>query len=180
MHNLYLGTGKHAFKVWVDKGSNELNEIDRRTRLFFVPPGIGRLPINFSSNYGGFKADQWCSWITIYSPALLKGVLLSQRIIKKTDDITADLLLLRYCEKFEELYGKEDCTMNLHLHLHIKESILDFGPTNAFLVFPFERYNGTLGSYLTNMKAVDFQFIRKFITKQSIETTAKLADPQLM
>ncbi len=200
MHNLYLGTGKHAFKVWVNKGllgSNELNEIDRRTRLFYVPPGIGRLPINFSSNYGGFKADQWRSWITIYSPVVLKGVLpnehlhcwlifvracsiLSQRIIKKTDVNTADLLLLRYCEKFEELYGKENCTMNLHLHLHIKESILDFGPTNAFWCFPFERYNGTLGSYLTNMKAVEVQFMRKFISKQSIETTAKLADPQLM
>ncbi len=101
MHNLYLGTGKHAFKVWVNKGllgSNELNEIDRRTRLFYVPPGICRLPINFSSNFGGFKADQWRSWITIYSPVVLKGVLPNER------------------------------TMNVHLHLHIKESILDFGP----------------------------------------------------
>ncbi len=30
------------------------------------------------------------------------------------------------------------------------------------------------------MKAVEVQFMRKFISKQSIETTAEQADPQLM
>ena len=78
MHNLYLGTGKRAFKVWISQNilSNEnLVEIDRKARCFQVPTGVGRLPSNISSNYGGFKADQWKTWITVYSPILLKDIL---------------------------------------------------------------------------------------------------------
>ena len=78
MHNLYLGTGKHAFWVWVSQNilTNEhLAEIDRKARYFQVPAGIGRLPTNICSNYGGFKADQWKTWITVYSPILLKDIL---------------------------------------------------------------------------------------------------------
>ena len=78
MHNLYLGTGKHAFRVWVSQNilTNEhLVEIDRKARCFQVPAGVGRLPTNISSNYGGFKADQWRTWITVYSPVLLKDTL---------------------------------------------------------------------------------------------------------
>lgn len=199
MHNLYLGTGKHAFKVWVSQNilSNEnLVEIDRKARNFQVPVGVGRLPMNISSNYGGFKADQWKTWITVYSPIVLKGILpnnhlqcwllfvractiLGQRIIKISDISTADLLLLNYCKLFEDLYGKDNCTMNLHLHLHIKGTMLDFGPSHAFWCFPFERYNGILGSYTTNMKAVEVQFMRKFITSQSVKTFSRFADPQL-
>ena len=199
MHNLYLGTGKHAFKVWVSTNivNNEnLAEIDRKADLFQVPLGVGRLPVNISSNYGGFKADQWRTWITVYSPVVLKGILpndhlqcwlifvracniLSQRIVKLSDLSTADLLLLNYCKKFEELYGKENCTMNLHLHLHIKETMLDFGPSHAFWCFPFERYNGILGSYSTNMKAIEVQFMRKFTNSQSVKNLSRFADSHL-
>ena len=73
MHNLYLGTGKHAFKVWISENvltKDNLAEIDRKVRLFQVPNGVGRLPTNVSSNYGGFKAEQWRTWITVYSPVL--------------------------------------------------------------------------------------------------------------
>ena len=38
------------------------------------------------------------------------------------DDITtADFLLLK---RFEDLYGKEKCTINLHLHLHLKDTFV--------------------------------------------------------
>ena len=146
MHNLYLGTGKHA---WVSQNilTNEnLVEIDRKARCFQVPAGVGRLPTNISSNYG---ADQWRTWITVYSPVLLKDTLpndhlqcwllfvractiLGQRIIKTSDISTADLLLLNYCKRFEQLYGEDKCTMNLHLHLHLGDNMLDFGPSHAF------------------------------------------------
>ena len=37
MHNLYLGTGKHAFKVWISENvltKDNLAEIDRKVRPF--------------------------------------------------------------------------------------------------------------------------------------------------
>ena len=63
--------------------------------------------------------------------------------------------------------------MNLHLHLHLKDTILDFGPSRAFWCFPFERYNGILGSYTTNNKKVEVQFMRKFITTQAVNEVSR-------
>ena len=59
--------------------------------------------------------------------------------------------------------------------------MVDYGPSHAFWCFPFERYNGLLGSYITNMKAVEVQFMRKFTTSQSVKALSIIifADPQL-
>ena len=149
-----------------------LKEIERRFRTFSVPGSVGRLPINITSNHGDYTASQWQSWITLYSPVVLKGLLptehfqcwllfvracsiLSERIILKSDINTADLLLLNFCRKFEQLYGKEKCTPNLHLHLHLKDCLLDYGPSHAFWCYAFECYNETLGSFHTNRKSVE-------------------------
>ena len=89
------------------------------------------------SSYGSFSASQWKNWITIFSPIILKGILpvehlqcwllfvracslLSSRIIKESDIAFADLYLLNFCGRFEQLYP-HSCTPNLHLHLHLKE-----------------------------------------------------------
>ena len=57
--------------------------------------------------------------------------------------------------------------------------MLDFGPSHAFWCFPFERHNGILGSYSTNMKAVEVQFMRKFMTSQSVKSLSMFADEEL-
>lgn len=127
-------------------------ELERRIRIqtFTVPNSVGRLPINIMST------------VLVYSAVVLKGLLpgenyqhwllfvracsiLSERIVQKQDLVTADMLLL---------YGHDKCTPNLHLHLHIKECLLDFGPSHSFWCFSFERYNGILGSFHTNMKRI--------------------------
>ena len=200
MHNLYLGTGKHLFKLWIDLdllGKDQLTVIEDRCRLFTLPNSVGRLPTNISSNYGGFKASQWRSWITVYSPIVLKGILpdehlrcwllyvrvcciLGKRILTASDINTADLLLLAFCKKFEQLYGKEHCTPNMHLHLHIKNCLLDYGPAHSFWCFSFERYNGLLGSYHTNQKNIEIQIMRKFINSQILLSTKTFLKPEFL
>ena len=200
MHNLFLGTGKHVFKVWVQLDMltcNKLQEIDRRISKFTVPNSIGRLPINIASNYGGFKAIQWLTWTTVYSPVVLKGIIsdadlqcwllfvracaiISQRIVKQDDVATADLLLLNFCKKFEQLYGREMCTPNIHLHLHIKDCLLDYGPSHAFWCFSFERYNGLLGSFHTNRRTIEEQIMRKFVNAQHLRSEAGLGEAQFL
>jgi len=145
IHNLFLGTGKHMFKQWVSSNlltKDHLTTIENTVKGFTVPNYIGRLPINISSNYGGYTASQWQSWIILYLPVVLKGILpnehyqcwllyvkacsiLSRRIVSKNDIVTADLLLLNFCKQYELLYGKETCTPNLHLHNHLKDCLLD-------------------------------------------------------
>ena len=69
---------------------------------------------------------------------------------------------------FEQLYGADSCTPNLHLHCHLKECLLDFGPGSAFWLFACERLNGMLGSVSTNHHGIEPQLMRKFITSQQV------------
>ena len=85
-----------------------------------------------------------------------------------TDVDSADLFLLSFCRKCEALYGPGVCTANFHLHLHLKQSILDFGPSHAFWCFAFEHFNGILGSYHTNNRAIEVQLMRRFYQEQAV------------
>ena len=135
--------------------------------------------------------------MTVYSPVILKGIIpddhlqcwllyvractiLRQRILRESDIVTTDLLLLTFCKRFEQLYGSENCTPNLHLHLHIKDCLLDYGPSHAFWCFSFERYNGLLGSFHTNKRSIEQQIMRKFVNAQHLRSKANLADTQLL
>ena len=54
MHNLFLGTAKHVFKLWVSEGhlsKQQLKQIEERCHKMEVPPEMGRLPKNISSNH---------------------------------------------------------------------------------------------------------------------------------
>lgn len=94
--------------------------------------------------------------------------LFCSQAITKTGIELADKLIHKFCCLFENLYGKEECTPNLHLHCHLSESILNFGPAPTFWLFSFERLNGILGSYHNNRHSIEIQLMRKFITDQQI------------
>ena len=66
-------------------------------------------------------------------------------------------MLLEFCESFEKLYGKENYNINLHLHGHLKECILDCGPVYSFWLFSFERLNRVLGA---NCHDISLQLMR--------------------
>ena len=186
MHNLLLGTAKHVMKTWMAKGivaPNDLKLLEERVSQIQCPYDVGRIPLKISSGFAGFTADQWLNWTVVYSVVALKGIadqnhyncwllyvkacsMLCCKFIKKSDVSTADQYLQQFCRNFEALYGEDACTPNMHLHLHLKESLLDYGPVYAFWLFTFERLNGTLGSYSTNNKNVEIQIMRKFLNHQ--------------
>ena len=196
MHNLYLGSAKRMLEIWIDMNlikRDDFTKIDHIIQSFNMPADCGRLPLNLSSSHGAFTASQWKNWITIYSPVVLKGilprnhlqcwllfvracVLMSKRYILSREIDTADLYLLQFCLRFEALYGKARCTPNLHLHLHLKDTFKNFGPAHAFWCFPFERYNGLLGSYHTNRKSVETQVMARFCHEQAIRTLKMPSD----
>lgn len=79
-----------------------------------------------------------------------------------------DTLIVRFCQMFEQLYGALSCTPNLHLHCHLKQCMLDYGPAGSFWAFSFERLNGILGSVPTNHQDIETQMMRKFCTNQQV------------
>lgn len=200
MHNLFLGTAKHIFTIWIETGlltKDKLSLTNDTISHFVVPNNIGRVPSNIASNYFSFKAAQWSTWTTIYSPVALKNILpdehykcwllfvravsiISQRIITESDIQSADSLLVMFCKKVTDLYGTHYCTPNMHMHLHVKETLLDFGPVHATWCFSFERYNGILGSRPTNNKAVEVQFMSSFLRKQHLHSKSKALDDEFI
>lgn len=51
---------------------------------------------------------------------------------------------MQFCRRVERTYGKEVITPNIHMHAHLHECLLDYGPSHVFWCFSFERYNGIL------------------------------------
>lgn len=180
MHNLLLGTAHHVVSVWKQLGLLDLTEIQSRVDSFVTPSDVGRIPLKIASGFSQFTADQWRNWVLLYSLRSVKGMIPLQHYdcwllfvkatyllcrksltIQQVDQ--ADQLLMEFCLTFERLYGKEHLNINLHLHGHLKECLLDFGPVYAFWLFGFERLNGILESYSTNSRDIPVQIMRRFL-----------------
>ena len=62
MHNLFLGTAKNVFKLWVKKNllsKKDLKVLEERINSFDVGTGIGRLPQRISSIGGTELSFFW-------------------------------------------------------------------------------------------------------------------------
>ena len=183
MHNMLLGTAKHVMNVWVDKNcitKRHFKVIESIVSKISTPRNVGRLPLKIGSGFAGFTADQWKNWVTVFSPIALKEILNSDelrcwllfvracflicnRIINTQAINEIHCYLTHFCKQFEELYGEDACTPNMHLHLHLKECLKDYGPAHSFWCYSFERYNGILGRYHTNSHRIEVQLMRKFL-----------------
>jgi hypothetical protein len=190
MHNLFLGTAKFVFKLWMEAGfltRQDLRKVEKRLEEMDVPPHLGRLPKKISANYGTYTAEQWKNWTLYYSLFALKDIIndrhlkcwqtftlacryMCKPILYQTDIIKGDGLLLKFCKEFQSLYGCKAITPNMHLHCHLKEVVTDYGPIHSFWCFSFERYNGILGSIITNNISVELQLMRKLCTSRFLDS----------
>ena len=186
MHNGYLGTAKHMVAIWKDLGflgPIECEKIQAKVDNMTVPYGIGRIPHKICSKFSGLTADQWRNWTNIYSLHALKGILpdehytcwamfveasmqLAQHPVSVHVIKAADLKFLEFCSTFEHLYGKQACTPNMHMHCHLMECILNYGPASAFWLYPFERYNGVMQSFVGNWMMPEMQMMKRFTAYQ--------------
>lgn len=186
MHNTLLGTTRHMITIWKEKSllsTHDFERIQGQVDRFVTPPDVGRIPHKILSGFSAFTADQLKNWTLIYSLVVLKSVLpevhyncwyifvqacqlLCSRAISHTNVSKLNDLLICFCKKFEELYGADACNPNMHLHGHLKECILDFGPGSAFWLFACERLNGILGTVPTNHHAIETQMMKKFSSSQ--------------
>ena len=188
MHNLFLGTAKHIFKLWIKTevlNKKDLHTLEERIHSVDVSTGIGRLPHKIASNYGSYTAAQWKNWTLIYSMYCLNGLLpeahlrcwqtfvlacqyLSAPVVSKSDITRADLLFVKFGERFERLFGKKAVTPNIHLHCHLKECMHDLGPIHVFWCFSFERFNGILGATPLNGRSIEVQLMRKLLVERFV------------
>ncbi|OAD67065.1 hypothetical protein PHYBLDRAFT_166755 [Phycomyces blakesleeanus NRRL 1555(-)] len=184
MHNLFLGTPKRLMDRWIkdeDIQDGDFAAMQKTAETMIVPGGYTSLNSKIGKQFSYMKADEWKSWVLVYSPVLLKDVLAKDRfenwinfvdacrlLIKPTitfDEVnTAHQFLQTFCTRCDELYNAEILTCNMHLHLHLRDTIRDFGPVYGYWLFGFERFNGLLKNLKTNRK-IGFEetFMKKFI-----------------
>ena len=141
MHNLLLGTTKYTFKAWVETDilkTHNLEKIDKRIRMLKLPSDNGKVSKSISKSYKSMKAGEWTHWILVYSIYCLHGILPTEhfnmwkmfvcahgivlkRSITKKKVNDAHNLLTMFCSTYTKLFGKEFCSPNMHLHLHLKD-----------------------------------------------------------
>lgn len=198
MHNLLLGTAKHVLSVWIKLQiitPSKYDEIQACVDSFTFPSDIGRIPYKIASGFSGFTADQWRTWTVILSPVILKEILpplhyrcwslfieacyiLCTRTVSLDAVEKADDLLLEFCTTFYNIYGSDYCTANMHMHCHLKDSIVDYGPVYSFWLFSFKRFNGILGSIPSNKRSIEAQLMKRFICDQQLHSHAFTSELQ--
>jgi len=169
MHCLFLGVAKWIIKsIFVNQGKltmDKLRVAQNRMDHVELPSDIGRIPPKIAIGDNGFSnltADQWKTFIMIYSTTILWDMLdendrkilehfvracnlLVTRFITENDLKKAQERLKDMACIIENVYGPEFITSNIHLALHIPDCCRDYGPIYSFWLFPFERLNGYIG-----------------------------------
>ena len=190
MHNIFLGIAKLCIKIWKTNDilrSCHFDMIQNKVDMIIPPLNIGRIPAKISSGFASFTADEWKHWILIYSLYALHGVLpdrdyscwllfvkfcskVCKSVVSRHDILSAQEILLEFCDTFQQLYGASACTPNLHMACHLKDSLLDYGPFPAFWCFSFERFNGTLEGMCKSWITPEKQMLTKFLNMQYLDS----------
>ncbi|OAD76867.1 hypothetical protein PHYBLDRAFT_70941 [Phycomyces blakesleeanus NRRL 1555(-)] len=78
MHNLFLGTPKRMIETWTTMKkmkNNDLLAMQTVAATMILPSDYTKLKTKIGKGFSHMKADEWKSWVLVYSPVLLKPVL---------------------------------------------------------------------------------------------------------
>ncbi|EIE86684.1 hypothetical protein G6F46_012025 [Rhizopus delemar] len=180
MHNLHLGTAKKMMMIWRTTLINRRLMLTNEDMKTMVAEARNiQLPVGYDSSslvrktttgeigFSHLKADEWKVWVASMSKVLLFGkldqqyyqhwlkfvdanILIASPSITLEDAEKAHQLLVSFCSEMEGLYGAKNISINMHLHAHLKEGIVNYGPVYGYWVFNFERYNGDIKNFNTN------------------------------
>ncbi|OAD66766.1 hypothetical protein PHYBLDRAFT_152036 [Phycomyces blakesleeanus NRRL 1555(-)] len=149
--------------------NNNLLAMQTVAAMMILSSDYTKLKTKIGKDFSHIKADEWKSWILVYSPMLLKPVLLSNIFNGWMHYVKACCVLVKlsisfieidqvhrylqeFCQSCEDTYEPKVLTYNMHLHLHLHDKICDFGPVYDYWLFGFERYNSLLKNNKTNRK----------------------------
>lgn len=146
--------------LWLDSQYNgcqwyigtKISELDQGLLSIHPPCDISRVLSLVLHKY--WKANEWRNWLLFYSPVVLKGILrkqyyknwlllvelvyiLSSESISEEDLCHCEEVAVHFIILFEELYGKEHVTFNIHLCCHLSDSVRNWGPLWTHSAFVF-------------------------------------------
>ena len=198
MHCVLLGIMKMLLNMWFGSEhasahyshAPKVSEVDERLSQIKPPNNISRMPRSIEENLKYLKASELRSFLLYYGPAVLKGVLddslyehfllLSDSIhillgssITETELRRAAMMLQMFCLKVPILYGVRFSTANVHLLLHLVDSVKALGPLWTHSCFSFEDKNGYLLKLFHGTQNVAFQIVSAVSMQNALPQLAK-------
>lgn len=197
MHAVLLGVVRQFMRLWFSpehggadyssRGSTE--RASQRLTSIRPPHDVARLPRSVE-DLDCWKASECRSWLIYYSVPVMCGILpdalfnhwcllVSAMYILLGEEIDergirrAEGLLRSFVRKTASLYGLRHMSSNVHVLLHLPDTVRRLGPLWACSAFPFERYMMTIKrklfhgtTYIPQQVASNFmmlRFIRRWI-----------------
>jgi len=190
MHNVHLGVVRQMTSMWLDSEhheepfyiGNRVPELDKQLLRIKPPCNITRVPRSFQQRKF-WKASEWQNWLLFYSIFVLKGILphafyqhwlilVTFMFLLCKDTVTSEglkrceKLVVEFVKQFETLYGKENVSFNVHLCLHLPDSVRNWGPLWAHSGYIFESFNGEILKMFHGTQCVPLQIMKQFTYRQ--------------
>ena len=193
MHSVLLGVVRQFVNLWLESPgeafSLRCHHVDQFLIQEYPPSEVKRSPRSIEERKQ-WKASEWRSFLLLYSPVVLSGLLprkffchwmllvyAMQILLSKS--VTSDLLqkvhlaLSKFVFLVPNLYSEQQCTYNVHLLTHLCQCARDWGPLCTTSAFIFEDASGHLGNLRHDTKAVQIQMFRNFMKVQLVHQFAK-------
>lgn len=192
MHSVLLGVMRLLMFLWFSTEFSRcafsmvrsIKEVDKRMKEI-RPPFFITFPRSVSSHRMFFKASEYRSILLFFGPVVFWGILagpyfnhfllLSEAIfILMMESITpaqidhAEKLLWNFCSQMSGLYGERYMTANMHLLVHLADSVRALGPLWTHSCFHFEDKNGYLLRLIHGTQNIPVQMVNAVKTIQSL------------
>lgn len=201
MHSVLLGVMRLLMVLWFSPEfsrqpfsmAKNAKEIDRRFQDI-SPPSSTRYPRLVTSHRMFFKASEYRDILIFYGPVVFRGILatlyykhfllLSEAIfILLMESISveqidhAEKLLWNFCSQMANLYGERYETANVHLLVHLADSVKALGPLWTHSCFHFEDKNGYLLRLIHGTQNIPMQMVHAVKLVQSIPVISQTIKP---
>ncbi|KAK3925287.1 60 kDa chaperonin [Frankliniella fusca] len=157
--------------------------IDSRLLCIKPPKSITRPPQSLLKRES-WKASEWRSWLLFYCIVCLQGILKDKYIVHLSKLSAAaytllkgsvsveevketHLLIISYQIEYQEYFGKDSMTYNIHLLKHVCPAVLKFGPLWTHSSFPYEGQNRHILQLQTSPYCVVKQIITRYLLNKS-------------
>lgn len=198
MHLVLLGaTKRYSNYLFNSKYSTKTCYVAPRRRvalnkiILAIKPtsAIARKPRSINQR-SYFKASEYRSFLLYYLPIVLPGFvpneyvkhirLLSAAVytllkenISFEEIKNVEEMLKSFVKEHQNLFGKENMVMVIHMLEHAAESVRQLGPMWAHSAFPFERNNGRLLKWVNGTSDVIHQISTKYALSQTVHEEKK-------
>lgn len=201
LHCVLLGVVKLFILSWFDSTNNSFewylgskkDAFNERLLKICPPSGISRVPRNIN-DVKLYKGSEFKNFLLYYSLPCLKNlsqnskyykhwallvysmhIFLSEKIFD-VDLRLAGEALEKFVLQIEELYPETMMKYNVHLLLHLKENVQNFGALWAWSTFPYESYNLIIRQMVFSSQYVMNQICKSYLRLQSIKDNKTFED----